>query len=74
MSAALGITPSDDDNLFPVEALDLEPCTAVGLVLAIDALRHDALKAVLASYPVELRAMPNLVIVVSQRVRRTVQQ
>src|SRR6202023_2195317 len=37
MSAALGITPSYDDELFPVEALDLEPCTPVGLIPAIGA-------------------------------------
>jgi hypothetical protein len=36
MSAALGITPPDDDKLFPIEALDLEPHSPVGLVPAID--------------------------------------
>jgi hypothetical protein len=25
MSAALGITPSDDDELFPIEAVDFQP-------------------------------------------------
>jgi hypothetical protein len=48
MSAALRITPSDDDKFFPVEALDLELCTPVGLIPAIDALGHDALKPAFA--------------------------
>src|SRR5690242_1603900 len=74
MSAALGITPSDDDKLLPVEALDLEPRTSVGLVPAIGAIRYDALDAVFAGDPVEGWAMTDLVIVVSQRVRRTIQK
>jgi hypothetical protein len=41
MSAALGITPSDNDKFFPVEALDLQPRVPVGLVTAIGALRYD---------------------------------
>ena len=32
MSAALGITPSDDDKFLPVEAFDLEPRVPVGLI------------------------------------------
>jgi len=32
MSAALGITPSDDDKFLPVEAFDLEPRAPVGLI------------------------------------------
>src|SRR5689334_28776 len=48
MSTALGIAPSDDDKFLPVEALDLEPCTPVGLIPAIGALRHDALKTAFA--------------------------
>ena len=72
MSTAFGITPSDNDKFLSVEALDLEPRTPVGLVAAIRALRHDALKAVLTGQPVELWAMADLVVVVSQRVRRTI--
>jgi hypothetical protein len=48
MSAALRVTPSDDDKFVPVKAFDLEPRTPVGLVPAIDALRDDALDAVFA--------------------------
>jgi hypothetical protein len=37
MPAALRVTPSHDHELFPIEALDLEPCAPVGLVLAVNA-------------------------------------
>src|SRR5271167_3023607 len=74
MSAPLGITPTDNDKFLPVKAFDLEPRTPVGLIAAIDALRDDTLQAVLTGQPVELRAMPDLVVVVPQAVRRTLQQ
>ena len=74
MSTALGIAPSDDDKLFPVQAFDFKPCAPVRLVSAIDALRDDALNAVFAGRPVKLRAMSDLMIVVSQAVWRTLQQ
>jgi len=74
MPGVLWITPPDDDEFLPVEALDLEPGAPVGLVPAIDALRHDALDTVLARQPMKGRALPDLVIVVSQAIRRTVQQ
>jgi hypothetical protein len=48
MSAALGVTPSDDDKFLPVEALGLEPRTSVGLIPPIGALRYDALQTVFA--------------------------
>jgi hypothetical protein len=66
MSAAFRVTPPDDDKFFPVQALDLEPRTPVGLIPAIGALRYDALDTVFAGQSVELRAMPDLVIVLSQ--------
>ena len=72
MSAALGITVSYDDEFLPVEAFCFQPCTPVRLVAAIDSLGDDALKTAFAGQPVELRAMPDLVIVVSQPIRRTV--
>jgi hypothetical protein len=56
MSAALRITPSDDDKFLSVEALDLEPSAPVRLVPAICALRHDAFETTLAGQPVELPA------------------
>jgi hypothetical protein len=74
MAAALRITPSDDDKLFPIEALDLEQSAPVGLIPAIDAFRDDAFNAVFAGQPVEGWAMTDLVIIISQRVRRTIQQ
>ena len=48
MSAALGITVSYDDEFLPVEAFDFEPRAPVGLIAAIDALRDDALDALVA--------------------------
>jgi hypothetical protein len=48
MSAALRVTPSDDDKFLPVEALGLEPRAPVGLIPPIRALRHDALKTAFA--------------------------
>jgi len=72
MSAALGITPSDHDEYFPVEALDLQPCLLVGLVSAIDALRYHAPNTVFARQPMKRRAMVNLMIVVAQTIRPTV--
>ena len=74
MSAALRITPSDDDKFLPVEAFDLEPRAPVGFVAAIDALRDDALDTVFAGQAMEHRPLPDLVIVVPQRFRRTFQQ
>jgi hypothetical protein len=74
MTAALGITPSDDDKLFSVEALDLEPCTPVRLVPATDAFRHDALNTVLAGQPMEGRAMTDLMIVVAKTSWRAIEQ
>jgi hypothetical protein len=71
MSAALRVTPSDDDKFLPVEAFDFEPRTPVGLVPAISAFRYDALNTVFAGQPVERRAMPDLVIIVSEAIRRT---
>jgi len=74
MSAALRVTPSDHDEFFPIDALDFEPGAPIGLIPAIDALRYDALNAVFARQPMKGRALPDLVIVVSQAIRRTVQQ
>ena len=74
MSAALRIAPSDNDKFLPVEALDLEPRTSVGLVPAIGAFRYDALDPLFAGDPVEGRAVPDLVIIIPQRIRRTMQQ
>ena len=48
--------------------------TPVGLVPAIQALRDNALKTVLAGQPVEVWATPDLVIVVAQTIRRTNEQ
>ena len=62
MSTAFGVTPSDDDKLLSIQASRFQPCAAVGLVAAIGAVRHDALKAVLTGQPVELGAMLDLVI------------
>jgi hypothetical protein len=72
LSAALGIAPPD--KLFAVQVLDHEPHSPVGLIPAIGALRDDALDTVLARQPMKGRAVANLVIVVSQRVRRILQQ
>ena len=66
MSAALGITPSDNNEFFPVEALDLEPCAPVGFIPAIDPLRDDALQTMLAGHSMELGAISDLMIIVSQ--------
>ena len=66
MSAALGITVPNDDEFLPIEALDFEPRAPVGLIAAIDTLRDDALKAALAGQPVELLALSDLVVIVSQ--------
>jgi hypothetical protein len=74
MSAALWITPPDDNELFPVEALNLQPRAMVGLIPAIDTFRDDAFNAVFAGQPMKRRAMPDLVIVVSQAIRQTIQQ
>jgi hypothetical protein len=74
MSAALGIAPADDNKFFPVEAFDFEPRAPIRLIPAIGALRYNALDTVFAGYPVELRAASDLVIVVSQAIRRTFQQ
>ena len=72
MSAALGITVSYDDEFLPVDAFDFEPRAPVGLIAAIDALRHDALDTMLAGQLMEFLATSDLVIVVSQPIRRTV--
>jgi hypothetical protein len=74
MSAALGITPSDDDKFLPVEALDLEPSAPVWLVSAIGAFRDDALDPLFAGDPVEGWAMIDLVVVVPEAVWRTMQE
>ena len=74
MPTTLGIAPSDNHKLFSVEAFDPKPCTPVGFIPAIDALRHDVLNTVLARQPMKGRAMVNLVIVVAQTIRRTIQQ
>jgi hypothetical protein len=72
MSAALGIVPSDDDKFLPVKAFGLKPRAPVGLISAIDALRDNALHTVLAGHSMELHAIPDLMIVVSQRDRRAI--
>jgi len=41
MPTPLRITPADDDKFFPIEALDLEPSTPIGLIPAIGALRDN---------------------------------
>ena len=63
MSAAIWITPSDDNKFLPVETFGLEPHAPVRLIAAIGALRHDALNSMAAGQPVEFWAVANLVIV-----------
>jgi hypothetical protein len=57
-----------------VDLVNLEPSAPVGLIAVIGALRHDALKTVFAGQPMERWAISDLVIVVSQRVWRILQQ
>jgi hypothetical protein len=45
MTAAFGIGPADHDELFSIEAFGLEPRSPIGLIAAIDTLRHDAFEA-----------------------------
>ena len=49
MTTALGITKSDDYKFLSVKTFDFEPRSPVGLVAAIDAFRHNALKTAFAS-------------------------
>jgi hypothetical protein len=74
MPTTLGVTPPDDDKLLAVQAFRFQPGTAVGLVAAVDALRHDAFEAMLASSTMECRAVADLVIGVPEAIRRTLQQ
>src|SRR5438067_9799984 len=74
MPTALGIAPSDNHKFFSVEALGFQPGAPVRFISAADALGHDAFKAILAGQPVESRAMADLVVVVSERLRRADQE
>ena len=47
MPSALGVTPPDNDEFLAVEAFRLQPRAPTGLILTINALRDDALEAVL---------------------------
>src|SRR4051812_38415088 len=74
MSAALGIAPADEDELLAVEAFRLQPSAPIGLIPAINALRDNAFEAALAGQAMEGRALADLMIVVSERLRRTGQE
>src|SRR6266446_2030760 len=74
MPSALGVTPSDNDELLAVEAFRLQPCASTGLIPTINALRDDAFEATLAGQAMEGRALADLMIVVPQRLPRTDQE
>src|SRR5437588_1515263 len=62
MACALGLAPTDDNELLAVQAFDLEPSSPARLVRCVSAFRDDAFKPMFAGQSMKRRPAPDLMV------------